>query len=532
MKKKLLSAICAAFVAFGAFSTPVQTALGSNSVCAEAASSVATPTASRKSGTVITSGSVKVTLSCATKGATVYYSANGGSYKRYTKALSLTKNTTLKVYAVKNGESSAVRKYTYKLAPKVTVSCDSGTYSGTQKVTLSSPVSGVKYYYTLDGSKPTKSSKLYTAGGITVSESCTLRVLTSKSGWTGRYISKEYEIAKSTLPQNSIVSDYTSKYAYSTLSSVEKKAYARLFEAVAAHNDSADLEGLGLTEDDLKDVFWAFDYDNAQFFWLGNGYSYSYYTVNRPISVSPYYSRSESQAKEIQPMFDAAAQEIIDKALKKDNVFDVLQVIHDEIILRTEYRTSGGKYISEADGPLVYGKALCEGYSKAFMYLAQSVGVNCVCVTNSDHMWNMVEIDGVWYHVDVTWDDPVGGDGEPYYDYFLVSDSVIYEDHKLSCPFPVKKATASGYDYFEHHGITVYTTVSDGYNALAELCAKNYAAGVYTTTIVLESRELADKVVARMKDNYAFFNSLEALGCDASSWSSTTSGGELTVTLK
>ncbi len=536
MKKRLLSAICAAVVACGIFTAPVQSALGSESAYAQAASAVSAPAANRKSGSIIASGSVKVKLACATKGATIYYSANGGSYKRYTKALTLTKTTKLKVYAVKNGEKSAVRTYNYKLSPKVNITPAEGTYGAAQKITLSSPVSGVKFYYTLDGTKPTKNSALYTAQGITLSESATLRVMTVKSGWTARYITKDYKITKkvTAVPSNSIVDDYTVKYAYNTLSSAEKRAYERLYEAVAAHAKSADLSGLGISVSTLDRVYWAFDYDNAQFFWLGNGYSYSYYNTSSIISVNPQYSRTAAQAAEIQPLFDAAADEIIAKALEKDDVFDRLAVIHDEIILRTDYKSTGNSYISEADGPLVYGKALCEGYSKAFMYLAQSIGVNCMCVAGyagESHLWNMVEVDGVWYQTDVTWDDPVGGNGQPYYDYFCISDSKMFEDHKVKNPFTVPEAAASGYDFYEHSGITVYTSVSEAYDALVKLCADNYALGVYDTTITLESNALANKLITKMQNNYAFFDSLEALGCSASRWASSLTGGELTITL-
>lgn len=537
MKKRLLSALCAAVVACGIFTAPVQSALGSESAYAQAASAVSAPAASRKSGSITASGGVKVKLTCATKGAAIYYSANGGSYKRYTKALTLTKNTKLKVYAVKNGEKSAVRTYNYKLTPKVNITPAEGTYSAAQKITLSSPVSGVKFYYTLDGTKPTKSSTLYTANGITLSESATLRIMAVKSGWTSRYIIKDYEITKkvTAAPSDSIVDDYTKKYAYNTLSDRDKRAYERLYEAVAAHKASADISDLGISEATMERIYWAFDYDNGQFFWLANGCTWSYYTTDNIISVSPQYSRTAAQAAEIQPLFDAAADEIIAKALEKDDVFDRLAVIHDEIIQRTTYYSTGGVHIYEADGPLIYGKALCEGYSKAFMYLAQSIGVNCVCVAGDAggaHLWNMVEVDGVWYHVDVTWDDPGSDDAKPKYSYFCISDSKMFEDHTVKTnAFPIPKATASGYDYYEHNGITLYTNVTDAYNALVKLCADNYALGIPDTTIVLESDALAEKLIAKMQDNYAFFDSLDALGCYASRWSSNLMDGEFTITL-
>lgn len=56
-------------------------------------------------------------------------------------------------------------------------------------------------------------------------------------------------------------------------------------------------------------------------------------------------------------------------------------------------------------------------------------------------MWNMVRIGSLWYHVDVTWDDPVSNSGPMLrYDYFLVSDSTIRADHTIDNPFAVPSA--------------------------------------------------------------------------------------------
>ena len=56
---------------------------------------------------------------------------------------------------------------------------------------------------------------------------------------------------------------------------------------------------------------------------------------------------------------------------------------------------------------------VCEGYAKAFKVLCDQLGVPAVCVsglsdksrTGSGHMWNLAQIGGSWYLVDVTWDD-------------------------------------------------------------------------------------------------------------------------------
>ncbi|WP_158577120.1 transglutaminase domain-containing protein [Roseburia sp. AM59-24XD] len=54
-------------------------------------------------------------------------------------------------------------------------------------------------------------------------------------------------------------------------------------------------------------------------------------------------------------------------------------------------------------------KANCEGYSRAYAILMQKVGIPVKFVSSNKmvHMWNEIKIGQKWYHVDVTWDDPM-----------------------------------------------------------------------------------------------------------------------------
>ena len=62
-------------------------------------------------------------------------------------------------------------------------------------------------------------------------------------------------------------------------------------------------------------------------------------------------------------------------------------------------------------GALLEGSAVCDGYAKTYALTLRKLGITGVLVTSKDigHAWNMVELDGNWYQVDCTWDDPVDG---------------------------------------------------------------------------------------------------------------------------
>lgn len=199
MKKKILTASLCAAILLSSFLEEMPLAIGAaayesepsaeETACLDleyGASTLAAPTASKESGTITCSKDyAKIKLS-AEKG-TIYYSLNGEDYKKYTSSIKLTKNSTIKAYAQSGSTKSETVTFTYKLKPEITVDV-SYAYWG-RGVALDTKVSGVKIYYTTDGSKPTTSSKQlhisnYGDAVIQPSKTTKLRVLAVKSGWS------------------------------------------------------------------------------------------------------------------------------------------------------------------------------------------------------------------------------------------------------------------------------------------------------------------------------------------------------------
>ena len=114
-----------------------------------------------------------------------------------------------------------------------------------------------------------------------------------------------------------------------------------------------------------------------------------------------------------------------------DTATQVLAV-HDWLVRHVAYDQDDSRASHTAYGLFANATAVCEGYSQAFMLAMERLGVPCVIVRSEDmeHQWNMVCIDGTWYHVDVTWDDPTpdqGTHGEVSQKHFLRSDDSMRE---------------------------------------------------------------------------------------------------------
>lgn len=87
--------------------------------------------------------------------------------------------------------------------------------------------------------------------------------------------------------------------------------------------------------------------------------------------------------------------------------------IHDYLCIDVEYAYEdylNGTVSHDAHslkGALLDKSAVCDGYASAFQYYMLLLDIPCNTIINSDHAWNQVYVNGNWYFVDVTWDDPV-----------------------------------------------------------------------------------------------------------------------------
>lgn len=87
------------------------------------------------------------------------------------------------------------------------------------------------------------------------------------------------------------------------------------------------------------------------------------------------------------------------------------------------------------DGVLLKGTGVCESYARAYQMFMSELGIPNVYISSDrmNHAWNMIYVDGGWYHVDVTWDDPTGGtnpvSGWESTNYFCMTDAAIARDH-------------------------------------------------------------------------------------------------------
>lgn len=240
-------------------------------------------------------------------------------------------------------------------------------------------------------------------------------------------------------------------WVYNTLKSGIESCEERIYFKDENHNISLD---------EFKVVYDVYRYDNPQHFWVGGSYGYAVDDTTVTY-IKPTYYLTGDELTAAQSAYNAAVDCALAGLSSDMNEFEKERYLHDYLIDNVTY-SFGGVYEHTAYGALVKGKAVCDGYARAFQYLLAKVGIPSFVVTGQSygesHAWNLVKIDGDYYYVDVTWDDQ--GVAEPYYAFFNITTEQLLEDHTLAqTPYTLPDCTATAANYFTVKGGKV--TISD-----------------------------------------------------------------------
>lgn len=151
------------------------------------------------------------------------------------------------------------------------------------------------------------------------------------------------------------------------------------------------------------------------------------------------YKTTLKEEQELDREIKGALKELkIQKATQDQKV----KAIHDYIVNRVSYDSTLQR--ASAYDAMMDQTAVCEGYSMLAYRMLTEAGLECRIISGTGegvaHAWNIVKVDGKWYNIDLTWDDPISSDGEPMltYDYYL-KNTKDFKDHKRDAKYKTKK---------------------------------------------------------------------------------------------
>lgn len=141
---------------------------------------------------------------------------------------------------------------------------------------------------------------------------------------------------------------------------------------------------------------------------------------NGRITVKNKKTYSEEEIEFIKTYIDTFISSTLNNNMSNQ---DKIKLFHNHIINNTEYDKDNIEDSHTAYDLIKTGKSICGGYSDIMSIFLNILGIQNYKVTSENHIWNLVNLDGVWYHLDMTWDDPIASDGKQYliHNFFLIS---------------------------------------------------------------------------------------------------------------
>lgn len=174
-------------------------------------------------------------------------------------------------------------------------------------------------------------------------------------------------------------------------------------------------------------------------------------------------------------------------ACRADTQWQTALNLHDWLTHNMYYDHSLQYYGADS---ILRGYGVCDSYSKAYLMLCKAAGITVCRVTNSGHAWNAVRLDGEWYYVDCTWDDPgeekKKNSGSEMHTYFCLNDTLLGLDHDAPwnwAGMSLQKCTSLNANYTIHTG--EWKTWGPRYN---------YDASSGTIRVVSFSEEIAGAI--------------------------------------
>lgn len=332
-------------------------------------------------------------------------------------------------------------------------------------------------------------------------------------------------------------------YSYSLLNESQKELYSILCSSIEAYTEEID-GPFFFTPEEFDLVVYAVFSDHPEYFWADEWCGeYWVTTINGKKCIRSYqfhYLMKQEDVAVYKELIETQSQKILAEAAKQPTEYLKAKYLHDYIIEHASYNSAAadkidqpshlkGKYTVPKEyfsaysilGFFTRSQIVCSGYAKLFQYLLARSGMYALYVTGDSreegHAWNIVQIDGDYYHFDLTWDDPVSESEEAdmlRYDYFAVTTAEIEKDHQLDSLLAYPDCLAETYHYYRYNNLFLETY---DYDCFYQGMQTALAEGNTEVSFQFSSPEVSEQCQRILFAEEAIFDMLAALPSSFSS---------------
>lgn len=276
--------------------------------------------------------------------------------------------------------------------------------------------------------------------------------------------------------------DIYSKYTYQTLDERQQIYYQCMLNCILTMDSSVTIEYNDY--ETMKIAFEAIRRDYGGLFWV-DGFNYE--TSGNETIFYPIYSMTEDEVRSREGLIEAETETILNN-IDDASDYGIAKGIYEYLVENVTYNRNA-KNGQNILGVFLENECVCSGYASATQFLFSLVGIESIIVTGTaggeNHAWNVVNLDGKWYNMDVTFGATDYTDTVNYL-YMTMTDDVCYMGHTADKIFQLPTCISTDDNYFVKSGS--YFT-SENANELRDFISNNYSKGQYTMTFLTDSED-------------------------------------------
>ena len=214
-----------------------------------------------------------------------------------------------------------------------------------------------------------------------------------------------------------------------------------LYAGLTAGESEIPLSDFGISPDQLRGAMQELINSRPELFFVSGKYTYRH-SLNVVVSIKPDYLFTGDELAEKQAEYETMLNALLARISPDASDFEKVLAVNDLLCLNFSYEEEPD--IFDAYHFLKDKKGVCQSYTLTATALFNRLGIESAYAQSEamNHIWNLVCLDGSWYHLDITWNDPTpDAFGRANHKNLLLNDADI--------------AAAKHYDWTVSGGITV-----------------------------------------------------------------------------
>ncbi len=207
----------------------------------------------------------------------------------------------------------------------------------------------------------------------------------------------------------------------------------RALAAWENYETSFSVSDLNISTEVAQDLYFDVMFTNSEYFYVQPRFQCNYYVATGyTANIAVTYSYDTAEIPAMREAFQTAVDQVFLGYDEDWSTVEKLLYFNDYLATEFHYNhDSTDETRRDAYNLLVEGSAVCQGYTNAMNVLCNRAGIPNGAVQSEDlaHIWNVVEVAGEWYHIDVTFADPTPNHlGRASHNFFLCSENLLRTD--------------------------------------------------------------------------------------------------------